>query len=284
MIEQLLLTKRLFQEGEKYSSSNDPISAGLAISLFQDSVESVIWLATKELGVNVKDNESFTGLLDKVHQELDAKKSIKIPLKAKILELNKARVNFKHYGILPDVSQASKFSGYTENYLITIFELYFNKDFNDISMSDLIASDEVRLLIKQAEENLSIKDYNSCVAEIAKAKTILFYKIKLFIPEVDRNMVNVAVLFDREISSQIRNVFKYMSDYMNLLREISIVNLCGVSVKEYSHFIKIVPYAVVLGDGNFQVTHAFNNNYTEADAKFLLKFIIDLALKIQNIS
>lgn len=283
MIEQLLLSKRLFQEGEKYSLQNDPISAGLAISLFQDSIESVIWLATKELGLDVKEKENFTVLLDKVHQELD-KLSIKIPLKAKILELNKARVSFKHYGILPDISEANKFHGYAETYLITIFELYFKKDFDDISMSDLIASDKVRLLIKEAEKNFSIKDYKSCVAEIAKAKAILFSQIKFSIPEVDRNMVNIAALFDRQISSQIRDIFKYISDYMKMLRDISIINLCSISVKEYNHFIKVLPSAVLFGDGKFQITHNFNENYTEQDAKFLLKFIIDLALKIQNIS
>ncbi|BAY87981.1 hypothetical protein NIES267_75230 (plasmid) [Calothrix parasitica NIES-267] len=282
MIEQLLLTKRLFEEGEKYSLQNDPISAGLAISLFQDSIESVIWLVTKDLGLNIKEKESFTVLLDKVHQELDDNQSIKIPLKAKIQELNKARVSFKHYGILPDISQANKFHGYTEAYLRTIFELYFKKDFDDISMSDLIASDEIRLLIKQAEKNLSIKDYKSCVDEIAKAKAKLFYKIKLFIPEVDRNLGIVDYLFDKQISSQIRKVFRYMSDYMKKLREISIINILGISVKEYNHFSQMLPHANFFGVGNIQVIHKYNN-YTEEDTKFLLKFIVDLALKIQEI-
>lgn len=282
MIEQLLLTKRLFEEGEKYSLQNDPISAGLAISLFQDSIESVIWLVTKDLGLNVKEKESFTVLLDKVHQELDDNQSIKIPLKAKIQELNKARVSFKHYGILPDISQANKFHGYTEAYLRTFFELYFKKDFDDISMSDLIASDEIRLLIKQAEKNLSTKDYISCVDEIAKAKTKLFYKIQLFVPEVDRNLVNIASLFDRQVSSQVRDVFKYMSDYMKILREISIINIFGISVKEYNHVLQILPHANIFGDGNFQVIRKLND-YTEEEAKFLLKFIIDLALKVQEI-
>lgn len=226
MIEQLLLTKRFFQEGEKLSLENSSYSAGLAISLFQDSIESVIWLATKELGLDVKENESFTQLLSKVHQELE-NKSIKIPLKAKIQELNKARVSFKHYGILPDISEANKFRGYAESYLRTIFELYFQKDFDDISMSDLIESDEIRLLIKQAEKDLSSKDYKSCVSGIARAKAILFYKIKLLIPEVDKNLVNVATLFDRQISSQVREVFRYISKYMEMLRENSIINLCS---------------------------------------------------------
>lgn len=282
MIEQLLLTKRLFEEGKKYSLQNDPVSAGLAISLFQDSVESVIWLVTKELGLNVKEKESFTVLLDKVHQELDDNQSIKIPHKAKIQELNKARVNFKHYGILPDKSEANKFHGYTEAYLRAIFELYFKKDFDDISMSDLIASNEIRLLIKQAEKNLSIKDYKSCVNEIAKAKTKIFYKIKLFVPEVDINLVNIASLFDRQISSQVRDVFKYMYDYMKVLREISIINIFGISIKEYNHVLQILPHANIFGNGNFQVIRKLND-YTEEEAKFLLKFIIDLALKVQEI-
>ena len=48
-------------------------------------------------------------------------KNISLPFKVKILELNKSRVNFKHYGNLPDISEAKKFKAYTEEFLTISF-------------------------------------------------------------------------------------------------------------------------------------------------------------------
>jgi hypothetical protein len=283
MIEQLLLSKRLFQEGERFSQENNPISAGLAISLFQDCIEILIWSIIKNFSINdVRDAEPFTSLLDKVHKTLE-NQSIKLPAKAKIIELNKARVNFKHYGNLPDVSEAKKFRDYTESYLRQAFSLCFHKDFDNISMSDLIKSDDVRQFIKEAEKHFINQDYQACINEIAKAKTLLFNSIKIYIPDVDSNLKKASSLFDRQVTSQAASVFTYIHDYLRMLRTMSIINACGVSMKEFKIFESKLPSATLFGDGNFQITRTGIHNNTEEEAKVLLRFMIDLALKAQTL-
>lgn len=282
MIEQLLLSKRLFQKGEDFCQENDPISTGLAISLFQDCIEIIIWSIIKDFSIDVKETEAFTSLLDKVDKRLEPQ-GIKLPFRAKILELNKARVNFKHYGNLPDVSEASKFRGYTESYLRTVFDICFQKDFDDISMSDLIQADDVKQFIKKAENHFIKQEYQDCINEIAKARTLLVNSIKIYIPDVDSNLRKASSLFERQVASQAGRVFTYIHDYLRELRTMSIINACGLSIKDFKTFESKLPSVTLLGDGNFQVIQTKIFQRTEEEAKFLLRFVIELALKVQNL-
>jgi hypothetical protein len=282
MIDQLLLSKRLFQKGEIFSQENDPISTGLAISLFQDSIELIIWSIIKDFNIDVKETESFTSLLDKVDKRLEAQ-AIKLPSKAKILELNKARVNFKHYGNLPDVSEGSKFRGYTESYLRVAFDQCYQKDFDDISMSDLIREDNVRQSIKKAEQHLIQQEYKPCINEIAKAKFLLFESFKVYLPDVDSNLGKASSLFERQVASKAGRVFTYIHDYLRELRTMSIINACGIPIRDFKTFESKLPFVTRFGDGNFQITQTKVFQNTEEETKFLLRFVIELALKVQNL-
>ena len=111
MISQLLVSKKLYHEGCRQLSLNDPISDGLAVSLFQDAVEIYIWTLIKERSIDVGKNPEFTNNLGSI-----ANSGTSVPLKAKLLELNKARVNFKHYGNLPAHRDAEKFRSYAQDF------------------------------------------------------------------------------------------------------------------------------------------------------------------------
>ena len=144
MISQLLLAKRLYICGLSYIDFPDPVSAGLSISLFHDSVELFCWSLLKELDAKVKENYPFSSFFDLVEKAPKNQDSKNLPLKAKMLELNKARINFKHYGNLPDISEAKKFQGYTEDFLRISFRDFFKLDFESISLSQLIPFEEVK--------------------------------------------------------------------------------------------------------------------------------------------
>jgi len=150
-IQQLLLAKYLYQKGNEILSRQNPISSGLAISLFQDSVEILIWTIAKEFEASVNDNEPFFRLWDSIKSAKKNLNQTELPLKAKMIEMNKARVNFKHYGNLPDPSEALKFLAYTEEFLRTSMELFFNTKFGDVSFADLINNVQVKDKIKKAE-------------------------------------------------------------------------------------------------------------------------------------
>ncbi|MBN1516289.1 hypothetical protein JXA32_06945 [Candidatus Sumerlaeota bacterium] len=159
MIDQLILSKRLFIQGQIFTEQNDPISAGMAISLFQDSVEMLCWGIIKQYDVPIKKEKTpFTSYADAIKE----KTGRQIQYWAKILDLNTARINFKHYGNLPNPSEAVKFSVYTEDYLRASFIDFFDKEYDEISLSLLIPFDDVRSHILCAEQNLRDDNYNEC--------------------------------------------------------------------------------------------------------------------------
>lgn len=284
MIDQLLLSKRFFQEGESFCEIDETISTGIAISFFQDAIELILWLIIKEFSIDVKETEAFTSMLDKVEKHLDTQGK-KLPHRAKIIELNKARVNFKHYGNLPASSEAAKFRGYTESYLRTAFDICFQKDFDDISMAELIRLDSVRQFVKESQKHLTNQDYQKCVDEIAKAKLQLFSSIKIYLPEVDHNLKNSDIAFETQFRSQGAHVFNYIYEYMNMLRKVALVNACGVSMKDFARFEARLPYVSRYGDGSYSITRTNVDQSISSpeEAKFLLQFMIDLALKVQEL-
>lgn len=284
MIDQLLLSKRFFQQGESFCEADEPISTGIAISFFQDAVELLLWLIVKEFSIDVKETEAFTSMLDKVEKHLDTQGK-KLPYRAKILELNKARVNFKHYGNLPASSEAAKFRGYTESYLRTAFDICFQKDFDDISMADLIRPDIIRQFVKEAEKHFANQDYQKCVDEIAKAKSLLFTSIKIYLPEVDHNLKFASTTFETQFRSQAADVFNYIYEYMSKLRTMAIINACDVSMKDFVRFEARLPHVFRYGDGTYSITrtNAYQSISSPEEAKFLLQFMIELALKVQKL-
>lgn len=120
MLAQLLLTKRLFLEGCEFTRNLDSVSCGIAISLFQDAVEMYFWALVKDRSLPVKDSFTFTSNLDAIE-----KAGIAIPDRPKIIELNKARISFKHYGNLPAPDEATKFRTYTEDFLRVAASTHF---------------------------------------------------------------------------------------------------------------------------------------------------------------
>jgi hypothetical protein len=155
--------------------------------------------------------------------------------------------------------------------------------FDDVSMIDLIHINAVRDAVKQAEGHFKNQNYEAFCTEIAKARYILFDNaIKSYFPEVDRNLRQVDSLFE-EKNRGVR-VFEYLSQYLNVLRDSTIANSCGLSIKDFKSFESKLPNIVQYGDGRFEVTWGSHTTIpTAKESSFLLQFMIDLALKVQDL-
>jgi hypothetical protein len=282
MVKQLLLSKWLFMKGEQCCIDGDPYSAGLAISLFQDSTEIFIWAAIKKLDAQVGEKTPFPQYFDEIIKAPANKSKDELPHKAKILELNKARVSFKHYGNLPDASEAQKFRGYSEDFLRISFERFFNEDFDKISLSSLIKFADVKEYVQKAERKYEEKNYQESATELAKARKLLLDKLDRYIPKVDYNLKSASSLFDRQARSHASDTFNYLYNYLDMLRSLNIINMCGVSINDYAKFKTILPSAHQTMDGKFHISY-LKNRYSKEDVEFSISFIINLSLKIQSV-
>lgn len=283
MIQQLVLSKRFFVAGAEYVDRPDPVSAGMAISMFQDAIEIFMWTLLKDLDAQVKENTPFTKYFNLVEDSPKNKQRKQLPFKAKILELNKARVNFKHYGNLPDVSESKKFCDYTEEFLRASFEIFFNINFDELSLIEIVPFEDVRNYLKAADDALASGSVKESYVEIAKARSVLFRKVSVLIPEVDRNLANGDRLLAGADERQYVRIFRYLSDYLNAMRDLAIASLCNIPLKKYLAFGNQLPNVSQAQAGNWYVNFKYTTGYGKDTAKEMITFLADISVKIHSL-
>jgi hypothetical protein len=278
MLTQLLLSKRLFNEGVTFARRPDVVSCGLAISLFQDAVELFVWAVIKEHSISVKDTSSFTANLEAIE-----KTGRSLADRAKIQELNKARVGFKHYGNLPAPDEARKFQTYAEDFLRSGMQDHFGHNFDSVSLVDLVSFPDVREHLQMAESAILSSDFRKAVRETAIAKSLLFSRLERNIPDVDSNLSSFDGALERAMKMRGFNGFKYVAKYLALLREISLITLIRVPLADYT-FLRIhLPKATCFGDGNWQTVDKGLDQPDEELCRRSIGILVDVSIRLDGV-
>lgn len=179
---------------------------------------------------------------------------------SKIHELNKARINFKHYGNLPAVEEAEKFRVYVEDFLSDAFANHFKHNFEEISLVDLISFVDVKERLHIAEKLIAQGKYAEAMSEAAIAKAMLFRRLEEFVPNVNNHLRDIGSDLKRE-GMQLRSgggalvklgtAFTYLKDYLELLRETSLVALLHLPLKDSVFLRTTGTSAMLMGDGHW---------------------------------
>lgn len=279
MLTQLLLSKRLFNEGVNFARRPDAVSCGLAVSLFQDAVELFIWALIKERSISVKDTSSFTANLEAIE-----KAGINLADRAKIQELNKARVGFKHYGNLPAPDDARKFQTYAEDFLRSGMQDHFGRSFDSVSLVDLVSFPDVREPLQKAEAAISSNDFKNAVREIAIAKSLLFSRLAHHIPDVDRNLSSFDGLLERATDTRGLSGFKYVAGYLGLLREISLITLLRIPLDDYTLLRTHLPTASRFGDGSWQIVDTRLVPPNESLCRRAIGVLVEMSIRLEGVA
>ena len=279
---QLMLAKYLSRQGEKALDLRNPIACGLAISHFQDAIEMLLYAAIKQRDLgDGKKQLTFHDLWRLVDEDLQPEK---LPFKAHMLELNTARVGFKHYGNLPAPSDAEKFLPYTREFLTTATKLLCDIDFARLSLSDLIEDVQVRDILKQAENCLSLEQFDRCVDECARAEYMLSRPLHGMFPTVPSRITDCARLFDRNQHSQARTLFNGLHDYLNALRNISLAAVLHIPAHDFFRYAALrrgMPIVSETADHLITVRPGLGD-FNKGDIDFVLRYVVDYALALQE--
>lgn len=280
MLKQLLLCKRLFNEGMTFAKRSDSVSNGIAISLFQDSVEICVWAIIKDKNIQVTDIAPFTSCIKAIQNE-----EFVLPQVAKINELNKARVNFKHYGNLPASGEGRKFQSYVEDFLTTSFQDYFNQDFERVSLVDLVSDINVREKLKEAENLILAGDFKESANQVAIAKTMLFARLDRFIPKVAPHLRDMDAVIDKipELRGARSKTFQYLTDYLGNLREITVASLLQLPFQDHMFLREKLPAAYQFGDGRWQITSQPFSSYDNNTCQRAIDCLVNIATRLENI-
>ncbi len=254
MLDQLLISKKLYKEGCHQHELGDPISDGVAVSLFQDAIEIYIWTLIKDRGISVGKNSEFTNNL-----ALIAAAGLRIPSQPKLLELNKARVNFKHYGNLPARRDVEKFRNYAQEFLVEACLEHFKVSFSDLSSIKLIRSEEIQEYFNSARSSVNEEQLRPAYESLGKAKFLIFNELSGRLPRFGTKYREHARDFE-------------------ILRELLLVAVHRIDLNEFKFASFALPTTVRMISGSFQQNH-HRTKYSLEEFNRIYDFLLELCLR-----
>lgn len=280
----LAVIKQLYKLGISQSYDSEPIN-GFCLLSFHDSVEMFMKLCAEIKGERIKRDTNFGDYFRIVLGLLG---------EAEMSNLNNRRVALKHYGSLP-----SKLDVEISRVNVTTFfqnntPLFFNMNFDDISLISLVKYDSVKEYLQSALDNLNNGNNESSIINSQIA-----FKELLFCYEEDKRYqwnspFKICEDFSFSDSRSLRStglgldfesfVDKVQKSIINL-DDISKVLGFGLNFKKYTKFKIMEPYINVWPEEGGRKYETMKNdriNYNNKNAEFCFDFVIESSLKLQE--
>ncbi len=197
-INQLIISKQIFLHGIEHSKKSGQINRMIAIHNIHNSIEIMIRtiLYHSDKKYSDKKFDELIGEANVVYKDLVGKD---FPLIKQMKSLNSQRNMVQHDADDPSGNVVEKYSSLTKLFLEEIYQNFFNLDFDEISIINLIENYEIKALLKLAKENIPIN----------KNKSVLFLKRAFF-----WGISNIFRIFNSEFS------YDYFADSLSWLDEV----------------------------------------------------------------
>lgn len=279
-LNQLVLCKQLYNEAEGYLSRKESVAFGLAVSISQDAVELFLRAVIKQLPSNgQKPPDEFIKCMDYIDAAASGEDGRRVPFRARMSELNKARVNFKHYGLVPSELDAVRLVGYAEQFFEIATPPFFDCTFSDITLSDLVTSKDVRERLKIAEREQEAGNVDEALGAAAEAvelaATALLNLLQPFrnrsIPGELRSALGIGA----------RNFEVYLGSEFDRTNRMALDLALNLNVNDLSKFRRMVPYLHNLIDKRFARHYRRGPGLCSIDdAEFVVSFATRYALAV----
>ena len=165
VIRKIMFAKYSYELAKDCFLVDNTTNIGIGIILLQDSVEFYLLALAETINAEIKSNMTFEQYIKSIETQIKKE----LPLRSRIRELNKQRVNIKHYGLIPNIEECSHFVYTVGDFFEELSLEYFKKPFNNISFVELLDEGEEKEILKQAEKNLNEKQYEACLVNCRKA-------------------------------------------------------------------------------------------------------------------
>jgi hypothetical protein len=161
----LAIVKYLHTQALEQERKGGPL-AGLALLPFHDAVELFLQVAaeTHSLTMTSQQRTEFMA-----YWHAFSKASLPLPYEPQMRHFNDARVAVKHKGLLPIQQQIEEFRSVVTAFLTDATPKVFQTEFDSISLSSLVRSDDVRSSLQAAETATEAGQFGEALEQAAKA-------------------------------------------------------------------------------------------------------------------
>jgi hypothetical protein len=284
VIKKIQMAISLYESGSDYfKRSYDILKVSIGIILLQDSVEIFLSALCEQLEIKLKGNENFYHYIDKIEEKVqDA-----LPLKQRIIILNKQRVNIKHFSLLPNLEDSKNYANNVWLFFSELSLRYLGKDIDSISLVDLLQDGRIKKYLKEAESSLDNCHYQDCQINCRKALYIAFEK------RFDRRYIKgksslIDILHSEEkyqkmLDEEIFNPMDFLKKDDNKIRN-QLIEM-GIELIVYNNLMRLTPNMYLYEEKDKWVIEEdlyFIREYNRENAFYCLQNSIDILLRKQE--
>ena len=299
-LERLIFVKFLLSQAKLQKDLNRPLCS-TAILTLHDCVECFLQITYEQL--TGKSKTSSNNILDTYSEEIN-----KVLLEENKTQINKAfirRINdlrnqLKHATIFTDFQLIQNIYIETELFLIDFTNIVFTLSFDEISLIELIPDNEIKNILKEANQQISLLDYKLAAFEIGIAFYLLEEKVTNIEGKYGNNILNphYAVNYLRkydvnkfkiDLDEHLKeNLIEIANDINSLQYDIFTMKKAlslSVNIKDYLQFIEIIPCMILLprgvsGKKEFSSYYRGGDKveYTKRQMDFCFDFVLNLAI------
>ena len=273
LLRRLTLPRFLYRRArDTIERPQPPHSWGLATSLLQDAVETLLRVVVEQHGIEVDDQVRFPKLVTAVSQRFESVGGHR----ASLTKLNTTRVAFKHRGQEVAERDVRAFVVNVEAFLTQTCRDAFNVDFVSLSLADSLGHRRTKNWLTKAETAFAAEDYARAVAHAARAMTIYLAHSMEHDPTIDVRTV-----------AQYRGVPEGFNERVqeSLLRLRARLDLTtrGVDMAAYDRFRMLTPRTTIRASGRVDQSFAGDRPPPSRDeARFCIDFVVDAALALRD--
>jgi hypothetical protein len=274
LLERLVVTKYMVTQARLVLGSSAPFSAGIAVGQLQDAVELFLRILAEHFHAALKERTTFDQLIGAVAAVLPGPLTHRTSLN----QLNKSRVNFKHFALEPRREDAEKLLHDVESFIPGSSSQFLLVDYSDLSLSSALQHRRTENWLRKAEHLMDTDDYRGAIDAAAVALAV--YRRCLGV-ELEKTRLDRYGKYGRgELSDLIKST---QDEFDNLRSQLDLV-LTGTNLSQYRVFLRFAPSVRFTMAGTLHVVGRLYEplSPTRDHALLCYSFAVDTALALKK--
>ena len=283
-IRRLAFVRYLYRMAEENSGTPEPMACA-SLLLFHDALELFLQLACEHLNSvrQGKKEPDFMEYFAIVNKSLEPGV---LAQTESMRRLNKARVALKHHGIMPSKTDIEGFKYSSFSFFQENTPVVFGVAFDELSLADLIADENCRDHLRQAEKDLAAGQFADSLENSAIAFAFLCARHEIE-HEGKGTLAHKAQDYEFHTlgnRSPTRSALYEIAKVVDsLVQEAGLLRM-GIDPQRLSVFRAITPAAWIMHDNKIRLgyTRDRNKQLSAEEVRFACNFVVESAVQVQE--